>query len=69
MSSPQPLMKLELELCRVLGGPRHPTRISRCIAKAMVAQRSYEHPEIIREFQKAYGYDEARPPAQATGQP
>ena len=25
--------------------------------------------EIIREFQKGYGYDEARPPAQATGQP
>ena len=31
------------------------------IAEAMVAQRSYE--------QKAYGYDEARPPAQAMEQP
>ena len=25
--------------------------------------------EIIREFQKAYGYNEARPPAHATGRP
>ena len=67
MLSPRSLMKLELELCRVLGGPRHPTRISRCIAEAMVLDARMSI-EIIREFQKAYGYDEARPPAQATGQ-
>ena len=54
MSSPRPLMKLEL--CRVLGEPRHPTRISGALRRRW----------LLNARQKAYGYDEAQPPAQAT---